>query len=343
MKTRTRSGAQALAMAAMCLSAVAVMPAQAACRYSKFAALKVDTSQGSPHIEGSVNGHPIKVLVDTGAQGTALTRVAAEKAKLPLSHTDATSIGVGGESQQYQATVQEFTVGAAKWGRMRMRVIWEMAGTDEDSEGAILGTNVLFQNDVELLLKDDTIHLFRPQDCLDTYLGYWDKDAIVLPMLDNRRADDLRAMITVEVNGKPLRALLDTGATHSMIDEKAAAMLGVTKPATAAETRIVGVGAREQSSWVGTFKSVTIGPEEIRNAKLAVMDLWASARKDMGYSGSDYLTHSEQVVLGADFLSSHRVLFANSQRRVYLTHVGGPVFKAGANDAPAAQRPASAP
>lgn len=340
MKTRKKAGVLALAVAAMGL--FAATPLQAACRYSKFAALKVDTAQASPHIEGSVNGVPIKVLVDTGAESTVLTRVAAEKAKLPLSHTDATSIGIGGESQEYQATVQEFSVGAAKWGRMRMRVVWDMAGMDEDSEGAILGTAVLFQNDVELLLKDNTIHLFRPQECKDTYLGYWDKDAIVLPMLDNQSADDLRAMVTIEVNGKPLRALLDTGATHSSIDQKVATMLGVTKPAAAAQSTIVGVGAREQSAWVGTFQTVAIGPEEIRNARLTVVDLWSGARKDMGYSASDVLTHAPQMILGADFLTSHRVLFANSQRRVYLTHVGGPVFKAGAKDAPVADKPAAA-
>jgi len=31
-------------------------------------------------------------------------------------------------------------------------------------------------------------------------------------------------------------------------------------------------------------------------------------------------------VLGADFLKSHRVLFAMAQRRIYLSYEGGPVF-----------------
>jgi predicted aspartyl protease len=329
-------------MAAMCLLMAFSQPAEAACRYSKFAALQVETDQLSPRIDGSVNGHPVQVLIDSGAYGTALTRRAAEEAKLPLSHTDHTSVGVSGESQEYQASVQEFTIGAAKWGRMRMRVIWDIAGSNED--GAILGANVLFQNDVELLLKDKTIHLFRPQDCHDTYLGYWDKDAIVLPMLDNRSASDLRAMITVEVNGKPMRALLDTGAQVSVIDQKAAERAGVTKPADAQERTLNGIGTRRLPTWQGTFQVVAIGPEEIRNTKLSVTDLWGAARKDLGYWGSESLTHMPEVVLGADFLTSHRVLFANSQRRVYLTHLGGPVFKSSAGGhAPAPEPSASAP
>ena len=32
------------------------------------------------------------------------------------------------------------------------------------------------------------------------------------------------------------------------------------------------------------------------------------------------------MLLGADFLRSHRVLVANSQRKLYFTYSGGPVF-----------------
>ena len=32
------------------------------------------------------------------------------------------------------------------------------------------------------------------------------------------------------------------------------------------------------------------------------------------------------MLLGADFLKAHRVLFARSQHRLYLSYVGGPLF-----------------
>ncbi len=54
--------------------------------------------------------------------------------------------------------------------------------------------------------------------------------------------------------------------------------------------------------------------------------------KDATYraTGSN-LAHKIQVsysmLLGADFLRSHRVLIAHSQRKVYFTYTGGPIFQ----------------
>ena len=33
------------------------------------------------------------------------------------------------------------------------------------------------------------------------------------------------------------------------------------------------------------------------------------------------------MLLGADFLHAHRVLVAHSQRKIYFTYAGGPVFQ----------------
>jgi hypothetical protein len=49
------------------------------------------------------------------------------------------------------------------------------------------------------------------------------------------------------------------------------------------------------------------------------------------------------MLLGADFFQSHRVYVARSQRRIYVSYMGGPVFQT-RRDAPAsAPAPAPAP
>lgn len=318
---------------------LATVPAEAACRYVKFGSMQVDTTERSPRIDGSVNGRPIKVLVDTGASVTSLTRAIAERAELPLSHSFRGAYGVGGESEEYHASVRELVMGPARWNNIRMSVIWDVrTGTD-----AVLGANFLLQNDIEMVLKDRVINFFRPEDCKNTFLGYWDPDAIVLPLVE-KGPTDLLVDVMVEVNGQPLRASIDSGAQVSVIDEKVAAKLGVRKPTdgSAVEGTMVGVGTRQLATWVGRFDSVAIGPEVIQHARLTVMDLWGAARQDLRYSGSAALDDAPQMVLGADFLASHRVLFAMSQRKLYLSHLGGPVFAKPTAAEPAAP-PASAP
>lgn len=327
------------------LALLVTLPADAKCRYSKFAALQLDTSERSPHVDGLVNGQPITVLLDTGAMSTSLMRPMTERLELPLSHTDGRSFGIGGDSEEYHASVKEFGLGPARWKNIRMAVTWDVRSSSFD---ALVGANYLLQNDIELLLQDKLLHFFKPEDCKDTFLGYWDPDATVLPMLE-LRSGDLRAEVMIQVNGQPVRALIDTGAQSSFIDEKTAAKLGVQRPTDgSADGRgAVGIGARKVATWVGRFDSVAIGPEVIQHTRLTVIDMWGAARRDLGYWGSESLENAPQMILGADFLTSHRVLLAMSQRKVYLSYLGGPVFATSAGKpaaTPAApEAPASAP
>ncbi len=59
---------------------------------------------------------------------------------------------------------------------------------------------------------------------------------------------------------------------------------------------------------VASFK---IGDEEIKHTELRVGDI------DL---------ESDDMLLGADFFLSHRVMVARSQRKLYFTYNGGPVF-----------------
>jgi hypothetical protein len=86
-------------------------------------------------------------------------------------------------------------------------------------------------------------------------------------------------------------------------------------------------GKRELSYWIATFDRVVIGNEAINRAKLAVVDMWAAARADINnWAIEDMAADAPEVVLGADFLHAHRVLFALSQRKFYFSYLGGKVF-----------------
>lgn len=299
------------------------------CRYVRFATLPVQTSRVSPYIEGTINGVPMMVLVDTGSEETSLTRPLAERAHLVLAHTAVENYGLSGLSDRYRTLVDDVTFGPVHWRRANLPVVWQLAG--DLHLDAILGANFLFRNDVEIVLSEEEIRFFRPEGCDDTFLAYWDENASFVPTISGG-PNDARPMIKILINGKPFKALIDSGAMHSAIDIKAAESVGVTRPDNIGEDvkATVGVGTHVVQSWVGTFSKIEVGSESIKGAKVDVLDMWGSIKSDSPTrSTSEMLEDRFEVILGADFLRAHRVLFAVSQRRMYFSYLKRQIFLSG--------------
>ena len=72
-----------------------------------------------------------------------------------------------------------------------------------------------------------------------------------------------------------------------------------------------------------------IGDEKIQNPKIAFSPIWDDAK--MSATGSRLTSRVAglpSMVLGLDFLKSHRVLLISSQGRMYFKFNGGTVFAA---------------
>jgi tetratricopeptide (TPR) repeat protein len=136
----------------------------------------------------------------------------------------------------------------------------------------------------------------------------------------------------VEVNGVPVRAVFDTGAQVSMLSLERAGKGGV-KPGGPGVTEAGYAGGISShahvKSWVGPFDSLKLGDsEEIRHVRLRFGDI--------------ALSDDSEMLIGDDFFLSHRVFVAYSQRKMYFTYNGGPLFNldtAGSAD----QSPPAAP
>jgi hypothetical protein len=88
--------------------------------------------------------------------------------------------------------------------------------------------------------------------------------------------------------------------------------LGKGKPEPGQLRYTTGVGTRQVPTWIVHTQSIKIGGETILDADIQVID--------------DRKESDVEVVLGADFLRAHRVLFAISQQNIYLSYLGGDVF-----------------
>jgi len=299
-------------LAALALPAFADAPP--ACRYVPIATLPMHAAS-QPTVDGTIDGKPAVMLLDTGATTSKLMLPAVEKFGLRMDSTGTYDYGIGGATVNYAAVVKDFAVGAAHSGKVALRVIGNTSF--KPNFDAIVGADFILQADLEIAMAQKQLRFFRATDCKDTFLAYWDKDAMEIPFGGTATGTDNPRFI-IELNGVKLEAMIDSGAARSMVSRKAAERAGVQvgAPGVTPAGKIVGVGADTVESWSAAFATFTIGEETIKNAAIDILD---TPPQGSPYGIAD-------VLLGADFLRAHRVLFAMSQRRLYVSYTGGEVF-----------------
>ena len=94
-------------------AAVLPPPAQALCRIENVAAIPVQTDRNQLLTRGTIDGHPVRVLIDTGSTMSFIWRPAASRLGLRLIGAPRTRLfGLGGESPVDATFVEEFQVEA---------------------------------------------------------------------------------------------------------------------------------------------------------------------------------------------------------------------------------------
>jgi hypothetical protein len=185
------------------------------------------------------------------------------------------------------------------------------------------------ETDVEFDLTAHAVRLYQSKDCDGVSLAYWSANGADQVEIEEVDGNHPQIVLTVQINGQPVRALLDSGAGISILTTSDAARLGVTPqtPGVVARTSGTGFGPKKIDSWIGPFESFTIGDETIKNPQIRFADLW----KDTPYGETGSRLQRQvglrPMLLGADFLLAHRVLVAHSQRRIYFTNAGVPMFQ----------------
>jgi clan AA aspartic protease (TIGR02281 family) len=284
------------------------------CNYAEIAQLPLRYAGTAlqPAVAGVIDGVPAVMLVDTGSPGNYLTMTATLKRELPLRVTMKQIQGVSGKSRLYTARLKDFSVGTiSSPGRKELPVIKSMASTP--GFDAIIGAPFLLQADLEVDLRAKQIKFFRGQDCDHTPLNYWEESATELPFA-RARGQSPNPHFKVLINGKEVDAIIDTGASGTVMTLEAATRIGidVKAPGTRPLGTDSGIGTRRVARWNVPVKSVQIGDETIGNVHLGVID-----------SQSEY---TPDLLLGQDFLRAHHVLFAMSQQKLYIAYIGGDIF-----------------
>jgi tetratricopeptide (TPR) repeat protein len=286
----------------------------AACKMEQFLSIPITMVGYKPVVTAQINGMEAHLVLDTGAFFGLLYPQAAKRAGLRVGTSPLLLQGVGGTVRPGLVTIKDFVIGNQTVHHLDMLVYGDrLSGGDMDG---ILGQNLMRAGDIEIDLAHGVARLMKNTGCTDFNLAYWHgSDPVNVLHVYPTDVNQPHVIADVQVNGHDIRAVFDTGAGNSGLSLSAAARAGVT-PKTPGVTPggiNLGIGNQMRDSWIAPFQSFKVDQEEIRNTHLRISDF-------------ESLPQNADMLLGADFFLSHRVLISYQLHKIFFTYNGGPVF-----------------
>jgi tetratricopeptide (TPR) repeat protein len=299
---------------ALALGAASPAAAATKCRLLKLAELPITMSGASPVVTAKINGGEVRLLADSGAFFSMLTPAAAARVGLrsrpmPVGFSVR---GVGGEESMGIGSAKEFSFADLKLGKADFLIGGRNVGNDVDG---FLGQNMLGGVEIEYDLANGVLRLFKADHCPTEVIAYWatDKPVGVVP-ISRMTPSERHIMGSAKVNGQPIRVMFDTGAGRTVLRRQTAERIGIKRDGEGVVSGGLtwGIGRRAAESWIAPVESFELADEKVQHTRLRVADI---------------LLDDADMLIGADFFLSHRVMISSTQHRLYFTYNGGPVFR----------------
>jgi predicted aspartyl protease len=275
-----------------------------ACKLTLEAKLPMTENLGHYTVPVNIGGQTHPMLIDTGAEGAAILPKMADEWNLRQDTSSASRVkGVGGVSSQYLRIIPRLTLGSSEWVDLRVAAL-PFLSPEQLAQASppvgMLGANVLNRYDVEFDFPARTVSLYTASGCLGTFVP-WKGD---FQAYSAQKTPSNRFILKLSLNGHPVRALLDTGSTSSVVTTAAAGAAGVDSVALSLDPRSTGSGS--DGLPVTTYQhkfDMKIGTASFDNAPLVVADI---ALKD------------SDMMLGMDFMRYRRVWVSYSTGWVFM-------------------------
>jgi predicted aspartyl protease len=296
------------------------------CTLKQIASLQIaDSFPGRVVVTATVNNSPHSFMVDTGGLVTELYDDVVQKLGLTTStiNPNVEIYDTSGNLRRRYVRVEDFALGPAHADHKVMVVKPRGPGEDEGIDG-IIGPDVLEHLDVELDFAGRKINLISPDHC-EGRVVYWARS---YTDTDFSLSDD-HIVIPMTLDGKAVKATVDTGAPATYLSETAAHRLfGI-------DTRSPGV-QRDSDAPPGSpyayrypFKSLSVAGLAVSNPLIHILpDLARAAFNRRHHDKEDFdpvtapQLKETPMLLGMDVLSKLHLYIAYKERKLYITAAG---------------------
>jgi predicted aspartyl protease len=261
---------------------------------------------GHPVAEVRVDDRgPYRFIIDTAATSTSvLPRLRAAMPELQLAGEVAVN-GAAGTVSTGLVALPPLTVDGRTWRGIKA---FSLPASPVDALGVdgVLGADVISRYALDI----------------DMPGGHWGLSDVPDPAAVKRMAspiaitlDELRTpRLTVELDGKSIPALLDTGARGTIINWAAARLLGLTpqSPGLKAGARAQGVSAGGTELATGTFRVLQVGAMRRKAPTIRIGDL--PVFEVVGFAASE-----PAMILGIDSFADRRIIIDHPRNLLFIS------------------------
>ncbi len=254
----------------------------------------------APVTAGSVT---LLMVVDTGSEATLVTPDAARLMRLVRDPTRFTVLhGAGGTVPSRNAVLGDMRLGGEPVGGRSVGV----HGIGDFTVpgyvvGGLLGADVLARYEVDIDARQRRMTLYTSRGC--GALSPWPRASVRVPLAPTPSG---LLYVPVRVDGRPVQAMLDTGARSSLVTREVAHAAGVTDAVLDASPGTTGQGVDRRTL-------------EFRAHRFARVDVGPIALRDLLLNVTDIRLPNIEMLLGADWFAVNHV---------WISYAAGAMFVA---------------
>jgi len=293
----------------------------------------VPVSGGRPGVAATIADKPVTLLVDTGSPLSMLTRQMTRDLNLPVGPARTTGgrarievRNIAGQRSGEQTRLPSITL-----GRLRQEGVYFFIDPTDRPKGpgsfdGIVGADMLTNVDADFDFGGQKLNLVSQDHC-DGKVVYWTAPALaVIPFRLDKGG---HIAFPLQLDGKRVNAILDTGAYSTMLNlNTARRTFDVDTDSPDVEKIGELQGGFAATVYRRQFKTITFNGVIVSNPAIDLLpDMVSLPAKPNTSAGSlihDTDSDLPDVILGMNVLSKLHLYIAYKEAKLYVTAAGPP-------------------
>jgi predicted aspartyl protease len=273
-------------------------------------------------IDVAINDVPVKIQVDTGAVTSTLSAKFATRIGMPIETMAGVIYGLTGDALNQKTRIRTLRLGKAVSSDAAVALTPTGGDGTDDQPVGLFGADYLQNYDVEIDAAGGKVNLFTHNHCPDRVV-YWAPDFFKSKIYYVGNSPAHRPTMDITVEGKPLRAVIDTGAYANMMRLAVAQDrfgLSPDSPDMPKVGETKGVEGRALDTYQHMFQSLTFGEITLHNTRMLIAPINTAAHAPAtGSRINTGMGDQPDAFIGMSLLKQLHLFIAYDENTLYYT------------------------